>query len=103
MASVKSRLPRPKPYEPLFKKCDTCKYCVCRTGGVDTPTTCALGLNPQTSYDWYEEPQHMHFADKCPKYTYGPPLRFQAGQKNFSAQQQFILDLERTTQLISQG
>lgn len=62
-----------------------------------------MGLNPNPSYDWYEEPQFMHFAEKCPSYRFGPPLKIHSNQKNFNKSEQRLIDLERTSKLISMG
>jgi hypothetical protein len=98
-----SPLPKPRTYVPLFKKCDSCKFCIRRDNSWENPTTCAWGMNPKAEYDWYEEPQYMHFAEKCPKYSFGPALLIQQNQKSFNKSQQYVLDLERTTKLISMG
>ena len=104
--------PKKRPYVSLFKKCTECKFHILRDEGYSNYTVegtsfnCALGLNPDAPFDnFYAKAKELNFAESCKSFKPGPGLQVDVDQEVFgavTAEQQELLDLEKTSMLIKQ-
>ena len=102
-----------KPYDSLFKKCTECQFGIIRDQGYSNYTvegntfTCALGLHPAAPYDnFYGQTKENYQAEVCAGYARGENVLIDVEEdvlRDLTDHQKHVLDLERTSNLISQG
>lgn len=112
MAFAKPRNQPPrKPYVSLFKKCTECRFHILRDDGYSNYTVegtsfnCAKGLHPKAPFDnYYSKAPELGFADTCSSFTRGEGVHVDVEGEyldDLTADQQEVLDIERTVQLIN--
>lgn len=102
-----------RPYKSLFRKCTECRFHILRDDGYSNYTVegttfnCALGLHPAAPFDnFYAKAPELNHAEICTGYLKGDGIHLDVDgevEDHLTPDQRHVLELEKTTKLISQG